>query len=154
MSDGLYNIIYYVHAQRDGNHQTDCTSSFWCELRAVVAVGWLQVVGRLVYWAWECGWKSGGNWFQSKIAVNTTRWTNWFTTNRSLHTLPSHRTYYHTPKPNKHFDPQLATSQQPPLHATYTKKTASVVPPEDGRLTPKTCRGLRHNKVIVKVKVY
>jgi hypothetical protein len=28
------------------------------------------------------------------------------------------------------------------------------VPPEDGRLTPETCRGLRHNKVIVKVKVY
>jgi hypothetical protein len=34
------------------------------------------------------------------------------------------------------------------------KKTASVVPPEDGRLTPETCGGLRHNKVIVKVKVY
>jgi hypothetical protein len=33
---------------------------------------------------------------------------------------------------------------------------ASVVPPEDGHLTPETCRGLRHNKVfvIVKVKVY
>jgi hypothetical protein len=30
-------------------------------------------------------------------------------------------------------------------------KTASVVPPEDGCLTPETCRGLRHNKVIVKV---
>jgi hypothetical protein len=28
-----------------------------------------------------------------------------------------------------------------------------VVPPEDGCLTPETCRGLRHNKVIVKVKV-
>jgi hypothetical protein len=26
--------------------------------------------------------------------------------------------------------------------------------PEDGRLTPETCRGSRHNKVIVKVKVY
>jgi hypothetical protein len=35
-----------------------------------------------------------------------------------------------------------------------TPKTASVVPPEDGRLTPETCGGLRHNKVIVKVKVY
>jgi hypothetical protein len=35
-----------------------------------------------------------------------------------------------------------------------TPKTASVVPPEDGRLTPETCRGLRHYKVIVKVKVY
>jgi hypothetical protein len=33
-------------------------------------------------------------------------------------------------------------------------KTASVVPPEDGRLTPETCRGLRLNKVFVKVKVY
>jgi hypothetical protein len=28
------------------------------------------------------------------------------------------------------------------------------VPPEDGRLTPEIYRGLRHNKVIVKVKVY
>jgi hypothetical protein len=28
------------------------------------------------------------------------------------------------------------------------------VPPEDGSLTPETCRGLRHDKVIVKVKVY
>jgi hypothetical protein len=35
-----------------------------------------------------------------------------------------------------------------------TPKTASVVHPEDGRLTPETCRGLRHNKVLVKVKVY
>jgi hypothetical protein len=28
------------------------------------------------------------------------------------------------------------------------------VPPEDGRLTPETCRGLRHIEVIMKVKVY
>jgi hypothetical protein len=28
------------------------------------------------------------------------------------------------------------------------------VPPEDGRLTRETCRGSRHNKVIVKVNVY
>jgi hypothetical protein len=28
------------------------------------------------------------------------------------------------------------------------------VPPEDGRLTPEACRGLQHNKVFVKVKVY
>jgi hypothetical protein len=28
------------------------------------------------------------------------------------------------------------------------------MPPEDGRLTPETCRGSRHNKVIVKVYVY
>jgi hypothetical protein len=35
-----------------------------------------------------------------------------------------------------------------------TPKTASLVPPEDGRLMPETFRGLRHNKVIVKVKVY
>jgi hypothetical protein len=34
-----------------------------------------------------------------------------------------------------------------------TPKTASVVPPEDGRLTPETCGGLRHNKVFVTVKV-
>jgi hypothetical protein len=36
----------------------------------------------------------------------------------------------------------------------FAPKTASVVPPEDGRLTPETCRGLRHNKVFMKVKVY
>jgi hypothetical protein len=35
-----------------------------------------------------------------------------------------------------------------------TPKTVSVVPSEDGRLTPETCRGLRYNKVIVEVKVY
>jgi hypothetical protein len=35
-----------------------------------------------------------------------------------------------------------------------TPKTASVETPEDGRLTPETCTGLRHNKVFVKVKVY
>jgi hypothetical protein len=35
-----------------------------------------------------------------------------------------------------------------------TPKTASAVPPEDGRLTPETCRRLRHNKVFVKVKVH
>jgi hypothetical protein len=36
------------------------------------------------------------------------------------------------------------------------QKTTSAVPPEDGRLTPETCRGLRYNKVtvIVKVNVY
>jgi hypothetical protein len=61
------------------------------------------------------------NWFQSKIAVNTTRYNNWFTTNRSCRNLPSHRTYTHTPKPNKLVDPQLATSQQLQLHATHTK---------------------------------
>jgi hypothetical protein len=38
------------------------------------------------------------------------------------------------------------------MHATHT--TASLVPPENGRLTPETCRGLQHNKVFVKVKVY
>jgi hypothetical protein len=70
------------------------TSRFWCELRALLAAGWLKVVG-----------------------------------------------------------PKLATILQLQVHATHTK-TASVVPPEDGRLTPETCRGLRHNKVIVEVKVY
>jgi hypothetical protein len=49
--------------------------------------------------------------------------------------------------------PQLATSQKLQVHASHTK-TASIVPPEDGRLTPETCIGSRHNKVIVKVKVY
>jgi hypothetical protein len=49
--------------------------------------------------------------------------------------------------------PQLSTSQK--LQCTQlTQKTASVVHPEDGRLTPETCGGLRHNKVILKVKVY
>jgi hypothetical protein len=50
-------------------------------------------------------------------------------------------------------DPQLATSQQLQVHATHTK-TASVVPPEDGRLTPEACKGLIYTKVMVKVKVY
>jgi hypothetical protein len=38
--------------------------------------------------------------------------------------------------------------------AQLTPKTASVVRPEDGHLTPEARRGLQHNKVIVKVKVY
>jgi hypothetical protein len=67
-----------------------------CELLAIVAVGWLQVVGRLT------------------------------TAN----------------------DPAATSARK------LTPKTASVVPPEDGRLTPETCTGLRHNKVFVKVKVY
>jgi hypothetical protein len=47
---------------------------------------------------------------------------------------------------------QLATSQQ--LKCTQlTPKTASVVPPKDGHLTPETCRELRHNKVFVEMKV-
>jgi hypothetical protein len=49
--------------------------------------------------------------------------------------------------------PEDPASQQLQLHLTHTKP-ASVVPPEDGRLTPETCRRSRHNKVIVKVKVY
>jgi hypothetical protein len=53
---------------------------------------------------------------------------------------------------NMIFGPQLATSQQLKVHATPTK-TATVVPPEDGCLTPEICRGLRHNKVFVIVKV-
>jgi hypothetical protein len=44
-------------------------------------------------------------------------------------------------------------SQQLQVHAAHTKN-CYVVPPEDGRLTPETCRGLRHNIVFVKVKVY
>jgi hypothetical protein len=61
------------------------------------------------------------NWYLSIIAVNTNRRTDRFTTNRSCHTLPSHRTYTHTLKPNKPVGPQLATSQQLQLHATHTK---------------------------------
>jgi hypothetical protein len=95
-------------------------SSFWCELRAVAAVGLLQVVGRLVYWAWGCGCKSGG-----LVGCGMTCWST----------------------PNL----QPANSYN---CTQLTLKTASVVPPEDESLTPETCRGLRHNKVIVKVKVY
>jgi hypothetical protein len=52
--------------------------------------------------------------------------------------------------PNKPVDPQLATNQQ--LKCTQlTPKTVGVVPPEEGRLTPETCRGF---KVIVEVKVH
>jgi hypothetical protein len=47
----------------------------------------------------------------------------------------------------------FSTSQQLKVQAIHNK-TASVVPPEDGRLTQKTCTGLRHDKVFVKVKVY
>jgi hypothetical protein len=36
------------------------TSRFWCELHALLAVDWLQVVGQLVYWAWGCGCRSSG----------------------------------------------------------------------------------------------
>jgi hypothetical protein len=35
-----------------------------------------------------------------------------------------------------------------------TPKTASVLPPEEGHLTPETCRGLRQNKQIMNVKAY
>jgi hypothetical protein len=66
---------------------------------------------------------------------------------------PSHRTFTHNPKPSKPVDLQLATSQQLLLHATHTKNCFCVMPPEDGRLMPETCKGLRHNKVIVNVKV-
>jgi hypothetical protein len=46
-------------------------------------------------------------------------------------------------------------NKQPYQHIIQSNKTASVVPPEDGRLMPETCRGLRrHNKVFVKVKEY
>jgi hypothetical protein len=50
------------------------------------------------------------------------------------------------------FGSQLSTSQQLKVHASDTK-TASEVPPGDGRLIPthETCKGLRHNKVFVKV---
>jgi hypothetical protein len=77
--------------------RTHYTSSFWCELRAVVATGWL-VVRRL----------------------------------QSSYNLQPAKSY------------SARNSHQ---------KTASVVLPEDGSLTPETCRGSRRNKVIVKVKV-
>jgi hypothetical protein len=58
-----------------------------------------------------------------------------------------------TPSPISQWSHNLQTTQQ--LQCTQlTPKTASVEPPEDGRLTPETCRGSRHNKVIVKEKVY
>jgi hypothetical protein len=69
-----------------------------------------------------------------------------------LQEAQSHRTFTHTLKPNKPDGPQLATTQQ--LKVQTHTKTASVVHPEDGGLTPETCRGIRHNKVFVKVKVY
>jgi hypothetical protein len=56
-------------------------------------------------------------------------------------------------KPNKPVDPQVTTSQQLQVHAAHTK-TASTVLPEDVSLTPETCKGLKHNKVIAKMKVY
>jgi hypothetical protein len=51
------------------------------------------------------------------------------------------------------FVPQPAAAKSYSARNSH-QKTASVVPPEDGRLTPETCIGSRHNKVIVKVKVY
>jgi hypothetical protein len=57
-----------------------------------------------------------------------------------------------------HFKTYQSTHNLQPANShkytQLTPKTASVVPPEDGRLTPETCRGVRHNQVIVKVKVY
>jgi hypothetical protein len=38
--------------------------------------------------------------------------------------------------------PQLATSQKLQVYATHTK-TASVLPPEDGHLSPETRRGFK-----------
>jgi hypothetical protein len=57
---------------------------------------------------------------------------------------------------NIYYD-QLSHNLKPAKSYNYTQltpKTASLVPPEEGCLTPETCRGLRHNKEIVKVKVY
>jgi hypothetical protein len=39
------------------------------------------------------------------------------------------------------------------IHFHFHNHYTTVVTPEDGSLTPETCRGSRHNKVIVKVKV-
>jgi hypothetical protein len=61
LSQTLYCVVILYMFQASSVHlQRHYTSSFWCELREVVAVGWLQVVGRLVYWAWGCGCRSGG----------------------------------------------------------------------------------------------
>jgi hypothetical protein len=54
-----------------------------------------------------------------------------------------------------HFHKHFMTHNLQPANSykctQLTPKVASVVPPEDGRVTPETCRGLRHNKVFVKV---
>jgi hypothetical protein len=64
-------------------------------------------------------------------------------------TLPSSGSVLGRNQSTQNFQPaNIYNCMQP------TPKTASVVPPEDGRLTPETCGGLRHNKVIVKAKVY
>jgi hypothetical protein len=47
-----------------------------------------------------------------------------------------------------HHNFQPANSEK---RTQLTPKTASVVPPEDGRLITETCTGLRQNKVFVKV---
>jgi hypothetical protein len=44
--------------------------------------------------------------------------------------------------------------KRPSSGGTTLAVFAREVPPEDGRLTAETCRGLQHNKVFVKVKVY
>jgi hypothetical protein len=67
-----------------------------------------------------------------------------------------------TKPPDLHPQPQAQKNQsshnlQPVKNykcTQLTPKTASVVPPEDGRLTPETCGGSRHNKAIVKAKLY
>jgi hypothetical protein len=59
--------------------------------------------------------------------------------------------YTYTPKPNKQSTHNLQPANSYKC-TQLTPKSASVVPPVDGSLTPETCRGLRHNKV--KVKVY
>jgi hypothetical protein len=96
----------------------------------VYCLGYAVRMATVGYCFWCIGYVLGNvssscalfvRWFLSKIAVNTTRCTNWFMTNRSCSTLPSHRTYFHTLKPNKPVGPQLATSQQLKVHATHTK---------------------------------
>jgi hypothetical protein len=46
-----YVLIFYMLWASSIIFRRHYTSGFWCELRALLAVGWLQVVGRLVYWA-------------------------------------------------------------------------------------------------------
>jgi hypothetical protein len=58
-----------------------------------------------------------------------------------------------TPSPIRQLSHNLQPAKSYSACSSH-QKTASVVPPEDGRLTPEKCRGSSHNKVIVKVKVY
>jgi hypothetical protein len=84
-------------------------------VHALLAVGWLQVVGRLIYWAL---------WFWVKVGWLCRVWLDQLAINR-LHNFQQANSYNCT---------------------HLTPKTASLVPPEGGELTPKACRGKLQNK--------